>query len=385
MRIGLACPYTWDVPGGVQVHIRDLAETLIQLGHEVSVITPVDDEDTLPPYAVSAGKAKSVPYNGSVTRILMGPVSGARVRRWVRDNDFDVVHAHEPTSPSVSLLACLAFNGPLVATYHTSNPRSRILTALQSALQLALEKVRANIAVSEAARRTIVEHLGVDAVLIPNGVVMAPYEAAGPLPAFAGDPAPPTLAFVGRIDEPRKGLSVLLAALPAIAAAVPDVRLLVAGPGDVKDVQQDLPPRLRSHVHVLGRISDADKASLFHTADVYVAPNTGQESFGIVLLEAMASGTPVIASDIDAFRRVLDGGRAGRLFVNEDAADLARVAIDLLRAPGARRELSAIGAQVVQQYDWSVVAAEIVQVYETVCETFVGNGLEDRERLTRPA
>jgi phosphatidyl-myo-inositol alpha-mannosyltransferase len=370
VRIGLACPYTWDVPGGVQVHVRDLAEILIRLGHEVSVITPVDDESHLPPYAVSAGKAMSVPYNGSVTRILMGPVSGARVRRWVRENDFDVVHAHEPTSPSVSLLACLAFNGPLVATYHTSNPRSRILTALQSALQLALEKVRANIAVSEAARRTIVEHLGVDAVLIPNGVDVAPFRAAGRLATFA--PGPPTLAFVGRIDEPRKGLAVLLAALPAIAAALPDIRLLVAGPGDVAEVQDDLPPRLRDHVHLLGRVSDADKAALFHTADAYVAPNTGQESFGIVLLEAMASGAPVIASDIDAFRRVLDGGRAGRLFANEDAADLARVAIDLLRSPAERAELSAIGSQVVRQYDWSVVGAEIVQVYETVCETAEG-------------
>ena len=113
MRIGLACPYTWDVPGGVQVHVRDLAESLMRMGHEVSVITPIDDEDRLPPYAVSAGKAMSVPYNGSVTRILFGPVSASRVRRWIRDGEFDVVHAHEPTAPSTSLLACLAASGPL--------------------------------------------------------------------------------------------------------------------------------------------------------------------------------------------------------------------------------------------------------------------------------
>jgi phosphatidylinositol alpha-mannosyltransferase len=366
VRIGLACPYTWDVPGGVQVHIRDLAETLIRQGHEVSVITPVDDEDALPAYAVSAGKAMSVPYNGSVTRILMGPVSGARVRRWVRENDFEVVHAHEPTSPSVSLLACLAFNGPLVATYHTSNPRSRILVVLQSALQLALEKVRANIAVSEDARRTIVEHLGVDAVLIPNGVDVARFAAAEPLPALASPR--PTLVFVGRIDEPRKGLAVLLAALPAIAAVVPDVRLLVAGPGDVEEVQAQLTPQLRRHVQLLGLVSDADKAGLFRTADVYVAPNTGQESFGIVLLEAMASGTPVIASDIDAFRRVLGEGRAGHLFANEDPADLARAAIELLTDPAQRTRLAQAGREAVRQYDWSVVTREVVHVYETVTE-----------------
>jgi phosphatidyl-myo-inositol alpha-mannosyltransferase len=366
VRIGLACPYTWDVPGGVQVHVRDLAESLIRLGHDVSVITPVDDEDLLPPYAVSAGKAISVPYNGSAARILMGPVSASRVRRWVRDGDFDVIHAHEPTSPSVSLLACLAANGPLVATYHTSNPRSRTLVVLQSALQLALEKVWANIAVSEAARRTIVEHLGVDAVLIPNGVDVATFDAAEPLEALVSPV--PTILFVGRIDEPRKGLAVLLEALPEIARVLPSVRVLVAGPGDVEEVASDMDPAIRDRVHLLGLVSNAEKPRLFRTADVYVAPNTGQESFGIVLLEAMASHTPVVASDIDAFRRVLGDGRAGSLFRNEDAADLAKIMIDVLSSPSARAQMSAAGWKVVQQYDWSMVTAEIMQVYETVTQ-----------------
>ena len=366
MRIGLACPYTWDVPGGVQVHVRDLAESLMRMGHEVSVITPIDDEDRLPPYAVSAGKAMSVPYNGSVTRILFGPVSASRVRRWIRDGEFDVVHAHEPTAPSTSLLACLAASGPLVATYHTSNPRSRILTVLQAPLQLALEKVWANIAVSEAARRTIVEHLGVDAVLVPNGVDVSAFATATPLIDLAS-PAP-TIVFVGRIDEPRKGLAVLLDALPAVAAALPEVRLLVAGPGEVSEVAAGIDPALRRHVRLLGLVSDADKPRLFRTADVYVAPNTGQESFGIVLLEAMAARTPVVASNIDAFRRVLDDGRAGRLFANSDPADLARVLIEVLTSRDLREELAETGWKAVQQYDWSTVATEVVHVYETVTE-----------------
>jgi phosphatidyl-myo-inositol alpha-mannosyltransferase len=377
VRIGLACPYTWDVPGGVQVHVRDLAESLIRLGHEVSVITPIDDEDRLPAYAVSAGKAMSVPYNGSVTRILFGPVSASRVRRWIRDGDFDVVHAHEPTAPSVSLLACLAASGPLVATYHTSNPRSRILTVLQGPLQLALEKVWANIAVSEAARRTIVEHLGVDAVLVPNGVDVSVFAEATPLIDLAS-PAP-TIAFVGRIDEPRKGLAVLLAALPTVVAEIPDVRLLVAGPGEVAEVAAEIDPAMRAHVHLMGLISDADKPRLFHTADVYAAPNTGQESFGIVLLEAMAAGTPVVASDIDAFRRVLDDGRAGRLFANEDPADLASALIEVLRSQQLRSELTEAGSKVVQQYDWATVTTEIVHVYETVAAD-----RPDKPRLDAP-
>jgi phosphatidylinositol alpha-mannosyltransferase len=121
-------------------------------------------------------------------------------------------------------------------------------------------------------------------------------------------------------------------------------------------------------VQLLGQVSDADKPGLFHTADVYVAPNTGQESFGIVLLEAMASGTPVLASDIDAFRRVLDDGRAGRLFAKEDPADLARAAIELLTSPDEQHRLARAGSQAVRQYDWSVVSREVVHVYETVTE-----------------
>lgn len=122
MRIGIVCPYSWDVPGGVQYHIRDLAEHLIALGHHVSVLAPADDETPLPPYAVSAGRAVPVPYNGSVARLNFGFLSAARVRRWLHDGGFDVIHIHEPTSPSLGLLACWAARGPIVATFHTSNP-----------------------------------------------------------------------------------------------------------------------------------------------------------------------------------------------------------------------------------------------------------------------
>jgi phosphatidylinositol alpha-mannosyltransferase len=364
VRIGLACPYTWDVPGGVQVHVADLAETLIALGHEVSVITPADDEATLPPYAVHAGRAVPVPYNGSVARLLMGPVSAARVRRWLREGDFDVLHAHEPTAPSVGLLACMLGDGPLVATFHTSNPRSKILTAIGGALRPSLEKVRARIAVSEAARRTIVEHLGGDAVLIPNGVSVAAFAGATPLPGRA--PGGATLGFLGRIDEPRKGLDVLLAALPAVAERVPSIRLLVAGPGDVEEVRDELPASLVGRVELLGRLSAADKPRFYRSCDVYCAPNTGQESFGIVLLEAMAAGTPVVASDIDAFRRVLDNGRSGRLFGVSDSEALADALVDLLAAPATRAELVAAGRRTAATYDWPTVARRVVGVYEMV-------------------
>ncbi len=224
MRIGMVCPYTWDVPGGVQEHIKDLAEALIGLGHEVSVISPADDDMPLPGYVVPAGRAVPVPYNGSVARLAFGPVSAARVRRWVKESGFDVLHVHEPAAPSLSLLACWVADGPIVATVHTANPRSRAMHAAYLALQTALEKISGWIAVSEAARTTLVEHMGGDAVLIPNGVTVSRYENAGALPGWPGEGG--VLGFLGRMDEPRKGLDVLLRAFEPLAGQRPGLRLL---------------------------------------------------------------------------------------------------------------------------------------------------------------
>ncbi|MFE2285802.1 glycosyltransferase family 4 protein [Streptomyces sp. NPDC059443] len=364
MKIGIVCPYSWDVPGGVQFHIRDLAEHLIRLGHEVSVLAPADDETPLPAYVVSAGRAVPVPYNGSVARLNFGFLSAARVRRWLHEGAFDVVHIHEPTAPSLGLLTCWAAQGPVVATFHTSNPRSRAMLAAYPILQPALEKISARIAVSEYARRTLVEHLGGDAVVIPNGVDVDFFAKADPNPAWSGQ----TLGFIGRIDEPRKGLPVLMAAFPRIVAACPDVRLLVAGRGDEEEAVASLPPELRSRVEFLGMVSDEDKASLLRSVDVYVAPNTGGESFGIILVEALSAGAAVLAADLDAFAQVLDQGGAGELFSNEDPESLAESAIALLRDPARRAGLSARGSAHVRRFDWSTVGADILAVYETVTD-----------------
>ncbi|MGY5138186.1 glycosyltransferase family 4 protein [Streptomyces nigrescens] len=362
MKIGIVCPYAWDVPGGVQFHIRDLADHLIRLGHEVSVFAPADDETPLPPYVVSAGRAVPVPYNGSVARLNFGFLSAARVRRWLQHGAFDVIHIHEPASPSLGLLACWAAQGPIVATFHTSNPRSRAMIAAYPILQPALEKISARIAVSEYARRTLVEHLGGDAVVIPNGVDVDFFASAEPKAEWQGR----TIGFIGRIDEPRKGLPVLMKALPAILAEVPDARLLVAGRGDEEEAVAALPAELRSRVEFLGMVSDEDKARLLRSVDLYVAPNTGGESFGIILVEAMSAAAPVLASDLDAFAQVLDQGEAGELFTNEDAEALAAAAVRLLGDPARLAELRERGTRHVRRFDWSTVGADILAVYETV-------------------
>jgi phosphatidyl-myo-inositol alpha-mannosyltransferase len=364
VRIGIACPYSWDVPGGVQQHVRDLAEALIEMRHEVSVIAPADEDRPLPPYVVPAGRAMPVPYNGSVARLAFGPLSANRVRRWLRDGGFDVLHAHEPAVPSLSLLACWMASGPIVATVHTAMPRSRVLLATQPVLRSALEKIDGRIAVSEAARSTFVEHLGGDAVLIPNGVATRHYRHAEPLPGWPGTGG--AIGFLGRMDEPRKGLAVLLDAFEPLAAGRDGLRLLIAGPGDADEHRRKLPAGLRDRAVFFGEVSEQDKVRVLHSVDVFCSPNTGGESFGIVTAEAMAAGLPIVASDIPAFRQVLRGGRAGELFAVGDPADLARVAGRLLDDPARRAELSVAALDAVAEYDWNKVARDVLSVYETV-------------------
>ncbi len=362
MKIGIVCPYAWDVPGGVQAHIRDQAETLIEMGHDVSVITPVEDPASLPTYAVDGGRPRSVPYNGSVARLTFGVKATARVRRWIREGEFDVLHVHEPLAPSLGVLACWSARGPIVATVHSSIERSRVLVTGYYLAQTALEKISALVAVSEHARRTIVDHLGGDAVLIPNGVRVDHYQDAPPLREWPG----PAIGFLGRMDEPRKGLPILLEAFAGIRARVPEATLVLIGPGDVDEVLADLPAALRAGIVVLGRLGEEEKARALASLDVYVAPNTGGESFGIVLLEAMAAGTPVIASDLDAFARVLDGGRCGALFPVGDSVALADAVITLLEDEEARARLVEAGSRRAEAYDWRTVAGDLIDVYASV-------------------
>ncbi|GGB65703.1 GDP-mannose-dependent alpha-(1-2)-phosphatidylinositol mannosyltransferase [Knoellia flava TL1] len=369
MRIGIVCPYAFDVPGGVQFHVRDLAEFFLAEGHEVRVLAPVDDPDAeLPAYVTSCGRAVPVRYNGSVARLTFGPVTSSRVSRWLEDGDFDVLHLHEPITPSASLMALWASTEPVVATFHTSNLRSRAMHAANPLLRPSTEKIRARIAVSEEARRTVRRHLGGDAYIIPNGVDTSRFRPDGATTRWSGTPARPVLAFLGRIDEPRKGLAVILAAMPGILDALPGVRLVVAGPGDVEEISAGLDPRVRAATEFLGAVSEDDKVALLRSADLYVAPHTGGESFGIVLVEAMAAGAPVLASDLEAFTAVLGDGPAGRTFPNGDSAALGEAVVGLVGDPEERARLRELGLRRARSFDWNVVAQRVMAVYETVIE-----------------
>lgn len=357
----MVCPYSLDVPGGVQNHVRDLTESLCALGHDVSVLAPTNDHRPMPSYVVSAGRAMPVPYNGAVARLAFGPVALSRTRRWIRDGDFDVLHVHEPTTPSVSMMALGLSTGAAVATFHTSIARSRAMAVSEPVQRPVLEKLSAVIGVSEFAQQFVEQYLGGGSVVIPNGLYVDRFD----LPRPGGDRDAPLLLFLGRFEEERKGLPVALEALHHIVEKKPATRLLVAGTGDVEDARRHLDPALTEHVEFLGEVDDATKSRLFAAADVYVAPNTGGESFGIVLIEAMAAGAPVVASDLPAFARVLGDGRWGSLFARGDAADLARSVLGVLDDATTPARTDA-ARSAVRQYDWSVVTHRIVQVYDAV-------------------
>jgi len=354
LRVGLVCPYALDVPGGVQHQVLGLAAFLHAAGHDVRLLAPgalpegVDGPGT--DRFTSAGTAVGVRYNGSVAPLALGPLAAARARRWVAAQAVDLLHVHEPLAPSASLHALGAARVPVVATFHTATPRSRALRLASSALAGAIDRIDAGVAVSPTARDVVVRHLGRDTVVVPNALDVTAYDPP-PVPRPAG---PPRLLFLGRAGEPRKGLAVLLAALPALRRTHPDLEVLVAGPGRTA---------LPLGCTAVGLVDEHDKRALLHRADVFVAPHTARESFGIVVLEAMAAGVPVVASDLAPFAALLGGADdpAGRLFHRGDPAALA-AAVDaaLVEGRGAR---TARARALAGRYDWSVVGPELLAVY----------------------
>ena len=379
LKIGMVCPYGWDTPGGVQIHIKELAEWMIQDGHEVSVLAPVTDESKVAEdFVISAGRPVPIPFNGSVARVLFGPLASSRVKQWIENGNFDLLHLHEPAIPSISLLAGWAGEGAIVATFHASTAKLRTFNALATALDPLIERILGKIAVSEIARETLKERFNTEAVVIPNGIHLGKFEKASPNANWSGNF---NIGFLGRFNESRKGLDVLISALPAVVAKHPETRLLIAGPGDQEDALKKIPKNLHKYIIFLGPLSEVEKAQFFKSLALYVAPNTGGESFGIILGEAMACRTPIVTSDLPAFKALLEEGKYGQLFKSEDSLALSVAINDLLSNPERREILANSAMAKAHELDWERVARAVFGVYELALSGGKGVQLSSEKRI----
>ncbi len=360
MRIVQVCPYAWDSPGGVQAHVRGLAHEMTRRGHTVRILAP-GRAPCADPAVTIVGRPLRVPYNGSVAPICLHPVALARAARLVRDLRPDVVHVHEPLAPGLSMLAALAARAPVVATFHACADRLWTYRLFAPLLRIVLRRCHHVVAVSDAAAALLARDLGLRAEVRHNAVDLETFNGAVPLEL----PPAPTVLFVGRL-EPRKGVRVLVQALPALIARVPEVRVLVVGDGDGRGEIERLPAPIRAHVQLLGAVHDADLLRCYASASLLVAPALGRESFGIVLLEAMAAGLPVVASDIPGYRAVVRDGIDGLLVPAGHAQRLADALATVLTDRGLAAAFAASGRQRASAFSWHQAATPLEAIYEDV-------------------
>jgi phosphatidylinositol alpha-mannosyltransferase len=353
------CPYAWDRDGGVQSHVRSLARALRPRGHDVVVVAPLANPglgrgDPSAGEVRAAGRAMTIPANGSVAPLSFGPRAAVEVGRVLEDFRPEVVHLHEPLVPSLSLLALWRSAAPAVGTFHAAANASIGYLAARPFLRPALEKLTVRTAVSDAARGLIARYFPGDYLLTPNGVDAARFADAEPLDLGPGN----KLLFLGRIER-RKGLEVLIQAATRLRDL--DVELVVAGTGPRARRCRILARQLGVRARFLGRVGTEDVPRLYRAADVYCAPGLGGESFGIVLLEAMAAGTPLVCSDLPGLRAVAEG--AGSVAPAGDPGRLADALRTLLTDEKERAALRTAGLRRASMYDWARLVAGVEAVY----------------------
>jgi phosphatidylinositol alpha-mannosyltransferase len=368
MRIVQVCPYSWDAHGGVQAHVRHLSASLTRRGHEVLVLAPGDAEPAEPHVRI-VGRPFRVRFNGSVVPLCIDPASVAVVRDALDEFMPDVVHVHEPLAPSTSMLGVLYSPAPIVGTFHAyiedDTVPAQLYTAVAPLLRPVWNRVDSRIAVSQAARWTVGSRMGAQSCsIIPNGANVEHFEGAAP----AELPAGRKLLFVGRL-EPRKGFRYAVRAFAELADGFPDVQLVVVGEGPQRTLLRRLEPRTRERIHMLGAVTQAELPTFHAASDIFLAPATGRESFGIVLVEAMAAGLPVVASDLPGYSEVVRPGREALLVPPRNADALARATASLLDNPTLAARLGQAGRLRARTFSWHLVAARVERVYEDVVRT----------------
>jgi phosphatidyl-myo-inositol alpha-mannosyltransferase len=346
MKVGMVCPYDWSFPGGVRSHIQGLSEALGRAGIEVQIIAPATRDE---PEIFDAGRTLAIPYNGSVARLCLSPQANRRIRKRFAVGDLDLIHIHEPLSPSVSMLAVHQAKVPIVGTFHASQVRSKAYATAKPFLDLLMEKISGRIVVSRSAYNLISTYFPGEYRNIPNGIRMSQFSEAEPATGLAG--GRPFVLFVGR-PEPRKGLSVAVEAVEKVRESFP-IELVTVGP-----THKDVP----SWVHALGSVSEQELPGIYRAAKVFCAPSLGGESFGIVLAEAAAAGVPVVCSDIPGYVEAAAGMALHA--PPGDAGATADQILSVLTDPDRASRMIARGRKRAWQLDWDVLAHQIMEVYE---------------------
>ncbi len=368
MKIALVTPYDYPFPGGVTEHIMQLDREFRRRGYDTRILAASSqDHEPLQDNVIKvSGAVSKFPFSGSNVRLTISPQVYQRVKRILKQEKFDIVHAHEPAAPLLCPIVLRHSHAVNVGTFHAYRETNTVYQMARPLLRPVYNKLDGRIFVSEAVRDFTLAQFPGDFRIIPNGIDFQRFANPNLRPIERFNDGRPNLLFVGRLDK-RKGFRHLVRAFPYIKREIPDARLIVVGAFDDKDkapfIRYARTHRLRG-IHFVGYVSRELLPRYYRTAHLFCAPSTGFESFGIVLLEAMAAGLPIVASDIAGYRQVLTDGKEGRLVSPEDPEALARAAVALLSKPDLRRQMAVQGRLTAAQYDWTHIADQILSYYQ---------------------
>ena len=372
MKIALVSPYDYPYPGGVTEHIAHLEAHFTRQGHDVRIIAPSssDHEELAKGRVLKVGSVVPIPSNGSVARITLSLRLSGRVKRILREEQFDIVHLHEPLTPALPLTVLHHSHAVNIGTFHRYGGTHLMYYYGKPILRRFFNRLDGRIAVSEAALRFVSRHFPAKYIIIPNGIDLADFGAhIRPIDELRDGKL--NILFVGRLDK-RKGFSFLLRAYLRVKQEIPNVRLIVVGAYSEKN-RRRYASFVERHdladVHFVGYVSKGELARFYRTCDVFCAPSTGGESFGIILLEAMASGRPIVASNIDGYRSVVENGREGLLVPPRDDEALAAGLLRLLRDADLRAQMGENGMATAQRYAWDKIGDRVLAYYRAVLHT----------------
>ncbi|MAQ53448.1 MAG: glycosyltransferase family 4 protein [SAR202 cluster bacterium] len=374
MKIAMVSPYDFTWPGGVTAHVAQLARALGRSGHEVQVLAPhspsrdFQDSDLLVPF----GRSVPLPSGGSTARVTLSWWLYPKIRALLKKEQFDIIHLHEPMVPILPLCVLEFSKSVNVGTFHASYSRQHLYRAFQPIIKRWQKRLHGSIAVSPAARRYVNNTFPGEYEIIPNGIDYKHFSAnVAPLPQYQDGKL--NILFVGRLEK-RKGLRYLLEAYSKLKWEMPNTRLIVVGPGNPdKESYRILSSHGLRDVEFAGRVSYDELPRYYATADIFCSPATGGESFGIVLLEAMSAGKPVVASDIEGFRGIMTDGEQGLLVTKKDTGGLANALGRLARDPELRSKLGGQGSRSAEDYRWEVVAGRVEEYYNRCIQAANGS------------